>query len=231
MAAAPSSDRVSHLLQRAISARRLRPGERVGTQAELARELGVSRPAVREAVRLLVRANLVRAVRGPGGGVFVANTPGDGLGRTISEAIGGMVHNGATTLEQLTEVRLLLEVPIAGLAAERADAAAIAALHDAIADAERAPADPAAQGDADVRFHRTIVDAAGNAVGSAIAAWCSDVLQPAIREMIAPAIVEAVVREQHREIVAAIEARQPLLAERAMRAHLQYLSDVLETIG
>jgi DNA-binding GntR family transcriptional regulator len=57
------------------------------------------------------------------------------------------------------------------------------------------------------------------------------VLQPRLRDLIAPAIVEAVAREQHREIIAAIEQRKPVLAERAMRVHLRYLSDLLETVG
>jgi GntR family transcriptional repressor for pyruvate dehydrogenase complex len=231
MAASPSSDLVSQLLQQRIAARDLKPGDRLGTEADLARELDVTRPAVREAVRLLVRANLLRAVRGPGGGVFVAHSPGGGLGRTISEAVAGMLESGATTLAQLNEMRLLLEVPLAGLAAERADASAIAALHQAIGDAERDPADAALQRETDVRFHRAIAEAAGNLVGSALAAWCSEVLQPAVRELVAPAIVEAVAREQHREIATAIEARRPAGAERAMRVHLQYLTDLLETIG
>jgi DNA-binding FadR family transcriptional regulator len=231
MAAGPSSDLVSHLLQQTIAARHLVPGDRLGTEAELARDLNVTRPAVREAVRLLVRANLLRAVRGPGGGVFVAHSPDGGLGRTISAAIEGMLESGATSLPQLTEIRLLLEVPLAGLAAERADPAAIAALHEAIADAERDPADIDLQRETDMRFHRTIGQAAGNGVGSALTAWCSEVLQPVIRNLVAPAIVEAVAREQHREIVVAIESRRAALAERAMRAHLQYLTDLLETVG
>ena len=68
MSFAHSSDHVSRLLQRAIAARALAPGDRIGTEAELARDLGASRPAVREAVRMLVRANLLRAARGPGRG-------------------------------------------------------------------------------------------------------------------------------------------------------------------
>jgi DNA-binding FadR family transcriptional regulator len=231
MPAAPSSDRVVALLQQAIADRGLEPGDRVGTEADLASELGATRPAVREAVRLLARANLVRAARGPGGGVFVAHRPQDGLARTIAEAIGALLDGGATTLAQLAEVRLLLEVPITGLAAEHATPEAVAALRAAIADADRAPEDPAVQRDADVRFHRAIVDAAGNPVASALSAWCSEVLQPRVRDLIAPAIVEAVAREQHREIVDAIEARRPLLAERAMRTHLQYLADLMETVG
>jgi len=211
--------------------RALVPGDRVGTEAELALELGVSRPAVREAVRLLVRANLLRAARGPGGGVFVARSPDRGLARTVSDAISGMLTTGATTVSELTEVRLLLEVPLAGLAAEHANADTIAELTRAVDDAAARPDDDAVQRETDIRFHRAIADGAGNRVASALSAWSSEVLQPQLKDLIAPAIVEAVARDQHREIIAAIEQRKPVLAERAMRAHLHYLGDLLETVG
>jgi GntR family transcriptional repressor for pyruvate dehydrogenase complex len=231
MSVAPSSDHVSHLLQQAIASRALEPGDRVGTEADLARELNVSRPAVREAVRLLVRANLLRAARGPGGGVFVARSPDRGLAQTVSDAIAGMLATEATSIAELTEVRLLLEVPLAGLAAEHATPAAIAELVRAVEDAARDPDDDLAQRETDIRFHRAIAEAAGNRVAGALTAWSSAVLQPRLQDLIAPAIVEAVARVQHREIIAAIEQRKPVLAERAMRVHLRYLSDLLETVG
>src|SRR5579872_2631979 len=209
MPAAPSSDRVAQLLQRAIAERGLGPGDRVGTEAELARELDVTRPAVREAVRLLVRANLLRAARGPGGGVFVAADPDGGLARTVADAIAGMLETQATTLAELTEVRVALEVPLAGLAAEHATPDTIAALRRTLEEAEAAPDDEAVQTETDIRFHRTLAQSAGNRVAAALAAWCSEVLQPQLRALVAPAIVEAVAREHHREIVSAIEARSP----------------------
>ncbi len=223
---APSSDLVAHLLQQVIAERALVPGDRLGTEAELARDLGVSRPAVREAVRLLVRA-----ARGPGGGVFVARSADRGLARTVSEAIGGMLATQATSLSELTEVRLLLEVPLAGLAAEHASDERIAELWRAVEDAGAAPDNELIQRESDIRFHQVIAEAAGNRVASALSAWCSEVLQPRLKDLIAPAIVEAVARDQHREIIAAIEQRKPVLAERAMRVHLRYLGDLLETVG
>src|SRR5579863_2615794 len=116
MLASRRMEAVSQQLQQAIADRALRPGDRIGTEAELATSLGVSRPAIREAVRLLVGANQVRAARGPGGGVFVAHTPDGSLAQTISEAVAAMLATETTTIGELTEVRLLLEVPLAALA-------------------------------------------------------------------------------------------------------------------
>ncbi len=230
MAVAPASEEVVRLIQQEIVARALEPGERLGTEAQLAAEFGVSRPAVREAVRLMVQANLLRAARGPGGGVFIKHSPDHGLAQTVSDSIATMLRGGMTSVTELIEVRMLLEVPLAGLAAQRADADALRELRAAVTDAASLPDDEPVQRETDQRFHRTIAEASGNRVACALVAWSHHVLQPALKDEIAPALVEAVAREQHREILEAIERGRPAVAERAMRDHLRYLSDVLETV-
>ena len=56
------------------------------------------------------------------------------------------------------------------------------------------------QRDTDQRFHWMIAEASGNRMACALIAWSHLVLQPALKNLIAPAIVEAVARDQHREI-------------------------------
>jgi GntR family transcriptional repressor for pyruvate dehydrogenase complex len=228
---APSSDRVADLIEQQIAALALGPDDRVGTEEEIARELDVSRAAVREAVRLLARSHRVRAVRGPGGGVFVARTADRGLAQTVTGAITSMLATGSTSLAELTEVRVLLEVPIAGLAAKRATSDTLAQLRRAVGEAERHPEDEIVQRESDVRFHRTIAQAARNQIACALVAWSHELLQPQLKDLIGPAIVEAVARDQHREIVKAIASGKPALAEAAMHDHLRYLGDLLETVA
>ena len=219
------------LIQEAIFARALGPGDRLGTETELAQEFGLTRAAVREGVRLLAQANLVRANRGPGGGVFVLHSPAQGLAETINVSIATMLGSRVTTYGELIEVRMLLEVPLAGLAASRADAAAIERLRACVDAAAEQPHDEEVQRRTDERFHRTIAEAAGNPVAAALIAWSSVVLQPSLKQVIAAAIVDAVAVEQHRGILEAVESRKSSLAERAMRDHLRYVSDVLETVA
>lgn len=230
MNATPASDEALRLIREAIAARSLAPGDRLGTEAELAQQLGVTRPAVREAVRLLSQANLVSATRGPGGGVFVKHTLDGGLAATLADTIATMLHSGLTSVSELTEVRMLLEVPLAGLAARRADPQLVSELQRALRDAELGSDDDAVQRETDQRFHRAIAAACGNRVACALIAWSHEVLQPALKDQIAPALVEAVARAQHRAIIDAIAAREPSAAENAMRDHLRYLGDVLETV-
>jgi DNA-binding FadR family transcriptional regulator len=54
-----------------------------------------------------------------------------------------------------------------------------------------------------------------------------EVLQPPLRELVAPAVVESLIVEQHRDIVRAIERGDPTAAERAMREHLVYMRDLV----
>ena len=117
-----ASEQVALEIRRYLARRDLRPGERLGTEQELAAEFGVSRPTLREALRLLAGSHLVRASRGPGGGIFVARTAEQGMSQSLSDAIAMMLETRAVSLQELLEARLLLEVPLAGQAAYRADA-------------------------------------------------------------------------------------------------------------
>jgi DNA-binding GntR family transcriptional regulator len=97
----------------------LQPGDRLGREEDLARTFGVSRPTLREALRLLSSAHLMRASKGPGGGIFVAATTEEGIALTVSESVASMLAADAIELDELLETRMLVEIPLAGLAAAR----------------------------------------------------------------------------------------------------------------
>src|ERR687889_1578502 len=106
-----ASEQVAVEIQHYIQEEGLGPDDFLGREEDLAAEFGVSRPTLREALRLLASGNLIRASKGPGGGIFVAHTADEGMGRSLSDAIGMMLETGAVTLEELLDARLLLEVP------------------------------------------------------------------------------------------------------------------------
>ena len=112
-----ASEQVAVEIQHYIQQEGLGPGDFLGREEDLAAEFGVSRPTLREALRLLASGNLIRATKGPGGGIFVARTAEEGMSRSLSDAIAMMLETGTVTLDELLEARLLLEVPLAGLAA------------------------------------------------------------------------------------------------------------------
>ena len=227
---ADASEQIAHEIRMYIEANGLKPGDRVGTEHELAAEFGVSRPTLREGLRLLGGTHLIRVQKGRAGGIFVQNTPNAGIGRHLSVSIAAMLESDNVTLYELLEARKFLEAPLAGLAAERAGDDTIAALEAAIADAEGR--DPA--GDdfrlADARFHQTIAGMSGNDLLVTFTSWILDVLQPSLIERIGEALDGDAVIAQHHEILRAIRRRQRGAAERAMLNHITRMEEVLRSV-
>src|SRR3954454_18519287 len=114
------SEQIAASIQQRIGDDGLNPGDRLGTEEQLANEYGVSRPTLREALRILSSARLVRPVSGPKGGIFVTRTPEESVGRSVSDSIALLLDLKGTSIEELLEARTMLEVPLARFAATRA---------------------------------------------------------------------------------------------------------------
>jgi GntR family transcriptional repressor for pyruvate dehydrogenase complex len=226
-----ASEEVAIQIQHYIQREGLAPGDFLGREGDLAEQFGISRPTLREGLRLLSSGNLVRASKGPGGGIFVAHTAEDGMSRSLSEAISVMVDTGAVSLEELLDARLLLEVPLAGRAAQEVDAATLEALREAVRAEGVEPFDsPQQVADSDAEIHRIIASAADNRMVAALTSWVFDVVQPKLAATLGEAIVHSAVVEQHEALLAAMEKGDPVRAERAMKEHLLYLRDVLRLV-
>lgn len=226
-----ASEQVAFEIRRYVSTRGLHPGDRLGTEQELAAEFGVSRPTLREGLRLLAGSHLIRATQGPGGGIFVESTQNEGMSRNVSESIASMLETDSVSLHELLDARVYLEVPLAGLAAQNATDETTAELREAIAAAEgNHPAAEAFRA-ADARFHRVIATTARNELLRAFTSWTLDVLQPSLIDTIGGSIDGAVILRQHGEIERAIRLRQPAAAQRAMRRHLEYLRELVDALN
>lgn len=226
-----ASEKVAVEIQHSIQADSLAPGDFLGREEDLAKDFGVSRPTLREALRILASGNLIRANKGPGGGIFVAHTADEGISVSLSNAIAMMLETGAATMEELLDARLVIEAPLAGLAAYHADDAAKERLRVAVeAEAAADQDDPDSLGSADAEIHRTVAAAAGNRMLQALVGWVFEVLQPQLVTKIHEAVVHSAVIDQHRALLRAIERGDPARAERAMKDHLLYLRDVLRMV-
>jgi GntR family transcriptional repressor for pyruvate dehydrogenase complex len=148
----------------------------------------------------------------------------------VSESIAAMLESRSVTLCELLEARMLLEVPLAGLAAENANEETIAALAQAIGDASGR--DPASDEFrlADARFHRAIAVTAGNDLLLTFTSWILDVLQPSLIAHLGGALDVELIISQHQAIMRAIRRHQRTAAERAMRQHIEYMMDVLRSV-
>jgi len=228
--ASGASEVIAGQIRRWLEEQRLQPGERIGTEQEMADEFGVSRPTLREALRLLSASHLIRVGRGRTGGVFVASTPSEGMSKNVSESISLMLAAQSISMDELVDARLSLEVPIAGRAAVNADDAAIARLEAAIAAAiGHEPGTPPFNA-ADGSFHQILAEAAGNDLLRALTAWILEVLQPTLVAHIAAQVDAETILSQHRAILRAVRRHQRSAAEKAMQAHIEYLAGVLRAI-
>jgi GntR family transcriptional repressor for pyruvate dehydrogenase complex len=225
-----SSEHIAREIRRYIAQQGLGPDDRLGTEAELATEFGVSRPTLREALRLLASSHLIRASRGPGGGVFVASTQNEGMRRNLSESIATMLESESVSLRELVEARIQLEVPLAGLAALNATEETAIELEQAMDDARGHYPGSDEFRLADARFHRVIARTAGNELLRAFTSWTLDVLQPQLVARIGDVTDGDAILSQHRDILRAIRRRQTVGAERAMRRHLEYVLARIEDV-
>ena len=112
-------EQVADQLRELIVTGELAPGERLPTETVLAREFGVSRATVREALRLLAAQGLIRTAKGAAGGSYVTLPTVDHISESLSSNIGLLADARDVTLDELLEARVLLEVPAARLAARR----------------------------------------------------------------------------------------------------------------
>src|SRR3954470_6141155 len=203
-----ASELIALELRRYLERHELQPGDRIGTEQELAAEFGVSRPTLREGLRLLASSHLIRVGRGRSGGIFVARTPGEGMSRNVSESISMMLATESVSLAQLLDARMFLEVPLAGLAAANAGPATADELQAAIDDASgHVPGTPSFNA-ADKRFHQILAGAAGNELLLAFTDWILDVLQPQLIANIADRVDGSEILRQHADIQPAVKRRQ-----------------------
>lgn len=210
-------ERTANQLVELIEKRGLGPGDRLPTERELAEMLGVSRVPVRDAIRTLAAQGVVEARRGRG--TFVA-------ARGIEAAVGQATTalRGEDTFADLFAVRRLLEPAAAQWAARHIDAAgserleAIVAAMEAIGRASRP--DLYRMADLDAEFHIVVADFAHNTVLLRL----MEALQDLHREQLETSsryrgrLAETVA--DHRRIVDAVVAGDPVGADLAMTDHL-----------
>src|SRR6202041_2260726 len=126
----------------------LKPGDQLPAERDLAQRFGVSRTAVREAVKTLREKGLVEAYSGRG--TFVT----DGTSQAIRQSLDLMIRiNQQDGSANLVELRLVLEPEIAGLAASRIDEQLLSTMRETVAVMDRSLRDPDAFVEADLDFH------------------------------------------------------------------------------
>lgn len=219
---------VAKALMKAIRSGGYRVGDRLPAERALARLMGVSRAAVREALSALHIVGIVESYVGDG--TYVRSELGQA---DADHALGLLEEEG--NLESWLEAREVVESAVARLAIDRAGDDDLARLDDAlgrmIAAIDRFDVDDYLQ--ADVQFHTALVSAAHNdaldRTACALLASMQRQLWKALkRTYYTQRHLLASSRKRHARIVEALRARDGEEMTRAMHAHFRFLNDGLE---
>lgn len=221
------SDAVATTLEQRILEGSLKPGDRLPAERELAAELGVSRPSLREAIQKLASKGLLRSQQG--GGTYVTAA----LEASFFDPWQAMVGSYPNLREDMLEFRCMLEGQAAEWAAERATEADLQRLGQAFEQLQEAVAgsDIAARAAADIAFHQAIGEAAHNALiahlSSALLRLMQDSIELNLGELKNVAAAGQLLASQHAAIYAAIRERKPQAARAGAETHIDFVRETL----
>jgi DNA-binding FadR family transcriptional regulator len=187
-----------------------------------------SRVSVREAYRSLEELGVLTIRRGADGGAFIAEPGHDAVQRSLSLVLrlGRMSHH------ELTEARLLIEPPIARLAARRARPEDVARLKLILERQEAALAKKGHFRPHSLLFHRAIADCARNLPLSTLMNSLADLTLEVVSVIDTPRTVKEGICRFHRQIFEAVAAHDEEAAHRLMLEHIGQVQDGIgETIA
>lgn len=217
------ADQVRQQLENLIVGDSVLPGHRLPSEKEMSAKMGVSRSVVREAIQQLTAQGLVETRTGSG--IYVRD-----LGtHMVTEPMNLLLRSRRFGTEEILEVREVLEVKIAGLAAERAQAADIEAMQSTIDALTNPQLTPSEYAEIDVAFHNRLAAAAGNPLFSVLSNSINDVM---IKIRLRAFSVDGIETAQraaryHARILEKVAARDIEGARRAMTEHLGEARDTL----
>ncbi|MGN9816388.1 FadR/GntR family transcriptional regulator [Streptomyces sp. SD11] len=196
------------------------PGDPLPVEDVLAAEAGVSRGVLREAVKALVAKGMLR-VRPRTGTRVLPPEHWNHLDRDVLRW--KQAEDATALLHDTGELRRIVEPEAARLAADRAGPDDVRALYDALAAMEAAAAEPGRSGyvEADIAFHRALLDASGNRLLGSLGRAVDIALEHSFHVSTqTPGAVEASL-PGHRAVVEAVEARDPSSAAAAVLAIIE----------
>lgn len=204
----------------------LNPGDALPPEPQLCQQFGVSRTVIREAMKMLQARGLIEVIQGKG--TLVSSN----LYEISSDILRMALQQKQTTLMELWEVRRILEVEVAGLAAERATEEDLREMEQALELMWSKPGEVEGYVDADLAFHDALTRAAYNIVMNLITRSVGELLRHSRRVSFrGPDRVKEAV-SAHEAIYQAVAARDPQAAREAMRRHLdETAADLRAALG
>lgn len=206
--------KVAEQLRGLIENETIKPGERFPSERELAEQLGVSRPTVREAMIALEMTGVIE-IRSGSGIYALKSKPVNSL---------SIDDTGIGPFEIL-EIRQLIESEACALAASRITSAELDELRQAVRDMEEEEKRPDASEKADQRFHEIIARSCQNSAIESVISWLwklrnESMLSTSFLERIRSEGIHPSISE-HQAILTALEQRDPIAARNSMKKHIE----------
>lgn len=208
------SDSVVEHIKSLVQSGRLKPGDKLPPEREFARQLGVSRTALREAFKSLGLMGILEVRQGEGTFVSRIAPP------SYMRAIGPMLLLGQTDILELVEARKIIETRSAALCALRASEEELAGIEELVHLMRTKLGEVEPFNQLDLDFHLRIAQGAHNSVLTTILGTVRDLLMEQVRSVqrLPGAITRAF--RFHQELAQALRARNSERAERVMAEHL-----------
>lgn len=201
-------------IQSLIKNGELQPGDKLPSERKLSETFHVSRNCVREAIRSLAEQGVLESRLGDG--TYLCFNDQEKLTSELAQAI----EKQKERLEEIFELRMVLEPQVAALATERISASQLNKLKAIVFDQHRAALEQKDDSGLDGAFHQILAEAAGNKVLlevlETIQSMLRDTRSPFLRDCERSA--ESV--EGHLAIIAALESGESMAAFSAMTTHI-----------
>jgi GntR family transcriptional repressor for pyruvate dehydrogenase complex len=211
------AEEISTQLLEMIRDKRLQPGQKLPPERELASQLNVSRPSLREALRALSIMNIIEVRQGDG--TYVSSLEPEKL----VEHLDFVFDLDDSTFLELIQARKIVESGIAALAAQRITPQEISLLEELQERSKKTVDDMASFLDVDLQLHAIITGAAGNPF---LERFQSSISRLSLASRSRTAAIDSVRRQtvkDHQNIISALKMRD---SEKASRAMLEHLSNV-----
>jgi DNA-binding FadR family transcriptional regulator len=217
-------------LRSAIIAGELSEGDSLGQEPELVERFGVSRPSLREALRILETEGFITVVRGVRGGVVV-HEPNE---RMTARTAAMVLQARNVSLADVSEARALVEpLAVRAIASKRRRRTAVAELRKLVDRQEAAIDDPDAFAAANAAFHERLVSLAGNQTLSILAEMLHEIVARAVANVShsddahgSASVRRRGIRSQRR-LLELIDAGDAAAAEEHWRSHMSVVGKVM----
>ncbi len=211
-------------LTRLINSGVLKPGDRLPTERALATELDVSRTAIREALRVMEAMGFIESRVGEGTYVRAITI------ENVISPFSSLLQQDQRLIDELMEVRLLIETEMARMAAHRLNPESAAQIEESLAFMEEEISQGVLGLNGDNMFHEALAKAADNQALCQILDLCSDLLSSSREDALKKLSDQGIALAHHRKIYQAVVDGDGDLAASLMKHHLQFAANYMSRV-